>query len=74
MQFSDVKQVKQVVGAGNANTLLNDGWELLAAVPAVVNNTPSVMYVLGKTEPAPDKKDLKISPEALASASKAMRR
>lgn len=36
MQFSGVKQVKQVVGAGNANILLNEGWVLLGIVPASV--------------------------------------
>jgi hypothetical protein len=75
MQFSEVKQVKQVIGAANANTLLNEGWQLLTVVPATVNNgNASAMYVLGKNESAPDKKDAKISPEALASAHQAMRR
>ena len=62
MQFSEVKQVTQAVGAGNANRLLNEGWVLLAVVPASVNNPTggggaSAMYVLGKNEPAPVKKD-----------------
>jgi hypothetical protein len=58
MQFSEVKQVKQVIGAANANTLLNEGWQLLTVVPATVNNgNASAMYVLGKNEPTPDKKD-----------------
>lgn len=58
MQLSDVKQVSQVVGTSNANEKLKEGWVLLAVVPATLNNgNSSAMYVLGKTEPAPDKKD-----------------
>lgn len=72
MQFSDVKQVKQVVGAGNANTLLNEGWVLLAVVPATVSNPSgggaSVMYVFGSSEPGEAKKPLNISAAALAQA------
>lgn len=72
MQFSDVKQVKQVVGAGNANTMLNEGWVLLAVVPATLNspsgNSPSVMYVLGSSEAAEPKKPVTVSSAALARA------
>lgn len=51
MQFSEVKQVDQVIGAGNANRLLNDGWVPLAVVPATMSNGhSSAMYVLGKPE------------------------
>ncbi|WP_456293370.1 hypothetical protein [Pseudomonas sp. AK106] len=73
MQFSDVKQVKQVIGVGNANTLLNEGWALLGIVPAsLAAGGASVIYVFGSSEPAEPKKPTNISAAALAQANEGL--
>ena len=51
MQMSEVVEVTQVYGAGNANTKMAEGWKLLAVVPGKahgVENT-GVIFVLGKS-------------------------
>lgn len=51
MQMSEVVEVTQVYGAGNANTKLAEGWQLLAVVPgqtSAVQNT-GVIYVFGRS-------------------------
>jgi len=58
MQMHEAKEVIQVVGAGNANVKLAEGWTLLAVVSASLNNGgSSAMYVLGKAEPGAAKAD-----------------
>lgn len=52
MQMHEAKEVVQVVGSGNANAKLVEGWTLLAVVSADVRNGgSSAMYVLGRAEP-----------------------
>lgn len=74
MQFSDVKQVKQVIGETNANARLNEGWVLLGVVPATMSGgVASVIYVFGSNEPAEPKKDATVSAEALMRANQGLR-
>ncbi|WP_411566827.1 hypothetical protein ACLIN3_27340 (plasmid) [Pseudomonas orientalis] len=69
MQMHEAKQVVQVVGAGNANSKLAEGWTLLAVVSAdVKNGGVSAMYVLGRAEPASPQNDVKITAADLARA------
>lgn len=51
MQMSEAGEVVQVVGVGNANTKLQEGWTLLAVVPGQAGGSDgqsTVVYVLGK--------------------------
>lgn len=57
MQLHEVVEVTQVIGAGNANKKLDEGWKLLAVVTANsaiaqngVSQASKVAYVLGRTE------------------------
>ena len=59
MQISEAVEVVQVVGAGNANKKLAEGWKLLAVVPSADNiGLAHVAYVLGRAEPMPEKENV----------------
>lgn len=72
MQLHEVGQVTQVVGADNANSLLAEGWKLIAVVPAVIGTAnggkPSAMYVLGKAAKKEPKRTPTLTAEDIARA------
>ena len=71
MQMHEAAEVVQVIGAGNANAKLAEGWKLLAVVSAELSRaeTPSAMYVLGRKA---QKKPMNISAAALAKANEGL--
>jgi len=59
MQMSEAAEVVQVAGAGEANKKLAEGWTLLAVVSNANNmGLAQVAYVLGKSEPGPEKESV----------------
>ena len=53
MQISEAFEVAEVRSPADANTLMRDGWKLLAVAPGSTggNGSTYVIYVLGKPKP-----------------------
>lgn len=67
MQLHEAHELMESCSSSDATKAIKEGWTLLAIV-----GTDSVIYVLGKGEPSPERET--VSPASVISVSKARRR